>query len=68
MRKFTSLILAIASFNLVYSQNLTTMFRKPGAIGDSLSQGFYGVIVEKKITGLGISSNCSKTSEFFFNL
>jgi hypothetical protein len=32
----------------LYSQSLQEMFRKPGVIGDSLSQGFYGVIVEKK--------------------
>lgn len=41
------LILVGISFS-TYPQNLTEMFRKPGVMGDSLSQGFYGVIVEKK--------------------
>ena len=41
------LILVGISFS-TYPQNLTEMFRKPGVMEDSLSQGFYGVIVEKK--------------------
>lgn len=48
MRKIIFCLLIITSFSIINSQNLTTMFRKPGVIGDSLSQGFYGVIVEKK--------------------
>lgn len=34
--------------NYLFGQSLSEMFRKPGVIGDSLSQGFYGVTVEKK--------------------
>ncbi len=48
MRNLATTIMLMISFQFVYSQNLTNMFRKPGVIGDSLSQGFYGVTVEKK--------------------
>ncbi|MCB1175462.1 MAG: hypothetical protein KDK39_17940 [Leptospiraceae bacterium] len=38
-------MLAIAPLQ---AETLSNLFRKPGAIGDSLSQGFFGATVEKK--------------------
>ncbi|MCB1193380.1 MAG: hypothetical protein H7A23_11935 [Leptospiraceae bacterium] len=41
-------LLFLASAFSVFSQSQGVMFQKPGVIGDSLSQGFFGATVEKK--------------------
>jgi len=44
-----SLIMALAVLvQPLAAETLSNLFRKPAVIGDSLSQGFYGVTVEKK--------------------
>ncbi|MEM7181891.1 MAG: SGNH/GDSL hydrolase family protein [Spirochaetota bacterium] len=40
--------LAITATSSLSAQSLSELFQKPGVIGDSLSQGFYGATVEKK--------------------
>ncbi len=47
MRKILSLLIGLIPI-VLNTQSVSQMFQKPGVIGDSLSQGFYGVIVEKK--------------------
>jgi hypothetical protein len=44
------------------AQTKAELFARPGVIGDSLSQGFFGVTVEKKITRMGISRISVQTS------
>ena len=48
------LVLSFCSISLSAQVTVQQLFQKPGVIGDSLSQGFYGVTVEKKNTGLGL--------------
>lgn len=48
MRKLCLLALLAVLAQPVAAQSLSDLFRKPGVIGDSLSQGFYGVTVVKK--------------------
>lgn len=44
----TLIVLAAMVVAPLQSQSQSELFRKPGVMGDSLSQGFYGVTVEKK--------------------
>ena len=44
----TLCLTALTVISPVYGESLGNLFRKPGVIGDSLSQGFFGVTVESK--------------------
>ena len=46
--KFMGALVALVVATAAQSATQAEMFARPGAIGDSLSQGFYGVTVEKK--------------------
>jgi hypothetical protein len=48
MQKIISFIIFSCSFGLFAQTPQSQMFAKPGVIGDSLSQGFFGVTVIKK--------------------
>lgn len=43
-----AIIALLGSFQSLAAQSLGQLFAKPGAMGDSLSQGFYGATVERK--------------------
>jgi hypothetical protein len=42
-------VLALLVVSTLSAQSQADMFRRPGVIGDSLSQGFFGATVEKKV-------------------
>ena len=46
--KLFTIVLSLCSVSLSAQVTVQQLFQKPGVIGDSLSQGFYGVTVEKK--------------------
>lgn len=46
--KLITLILSLCSLSLSAQVTVGQLFQKPAVIGDSLSQGFYGVTVERK--------------------
>jgi hypothetical protein len=48
MIKLLTIALSFCTVSLSAQVTVQQLFQKPGVIGDSLSQGFYGVTVEKK--------------------
>lgn len=44
-------VVLLGSFTQINAETLSNLFRKPGVIGDSLSQGFFGATVESKTQG-----------------
>ena len=46
--KLLIIALSLCTASLSAQVTVQQLFQKPGVIGDSLSQGFYGVTVEKK--------------------
>ncbi|EMO64548.1 hypothetical protein LEP1GSC133_1252 [Leptospira borgpetersenii serovar Pomona str. 200901868] len=51
MKKWITTFLIFLGFEVgtLAAQSRAELFARPGVIGDSLSQGFFGVTVEKKL-------------------